>query len=76
MESIVNSLRSEANPRLRLGIAPADGEVPGADWVAFVLAPFAEPEREAVVELIQRAADACECWWRDGAEQTMNLFNS
>ncbi len=32
-------------------------------------------EREAVTELVARAADACECWLAEGHQATMNKFN-
>lgn len=75
MESIVQNLQTEEVSRLRLGVAPLEGEVNGDDLVEFVLAPFDESEEELVVELIERAADACESWWSEGDEPTMNRFN-
>ncbi len=76
MESVVNSLRTEDIARLRLGVAPGDREIAPEDWPDFVLAPFAESERELAGALVDRAADACESWWTVGGERTMNLFNS
>lgn len=75
MESIVQNLRTEEVSRLRLGVAPLDRDVDGDDLVDFVLAPFDESEEEMVVELIDRATDACESWWSEGNEPTMNRFN-
>lgn len=72
LESVVNELRSDRIPRLRLGIAP---EEEPEDLVDFVLAPFAEAEREAVDGMVERAADACESWLTDGVETAMNRFN-
>jgi PTH1 family peptidyl-tRNA hydrolase len=74
MESVIENLRTPAVPRLRLGVA---GEAPlaGLDLVDFVLSPFRPEEREAVSEMVARAADACELWRSAGAEAAMNLFN-
>ena len=75
MESIIQSLRSEEVARMRLGVAPPAGEVAAEDLVDYVLAPFDESEEESVEELIERAADACEFWWTEGNQPTMNRFN-
>jgi len=75
MESVLDSLRTDRVARLRLGIAPADGPPPGEAQVEFVLAPFAEEERETVEAMIRRAADACEVWLEDGSETAMSRFN-
>lgn len=75
LESILENLRTDQVPRLRLGIAGPDGPPRGEDLPEFVLAPFAPEEKEAVDEMVQRAADACEAWIREGAEAAMNRFN-
>lgn len=75
LESILESLRTDQVPRLRLGIAGPDGPPAGEALPEFVLAPFAAEEREAVGEMVRRAADACEAWVREGAEAAMNRFN-
>lgn len=74
LESVIENLRTDQVPRLRLGISP--GEPPrGEDLVDFVLAPFLPGEREAVDAMVTRAADACEVWLREGAEAAMAKFN-
>lgn len=75
MESIVQNLRTDEVPRLRLGVAPVGGEVDGEDLVEFVLEDFDPSEEETVEELIGRAVAACESWWNEGNEATMNRFN-
>jgi PTH1 family peptidyl-tRNA hydrolase len=74
LESIIESLRTSEIPRLRLGVAP-EGGVKYEDLADFVLAPFAAEEREAVEEMIRRAADACEVWVGEGVEAAMRGFN-
>jgi PTH1 family peptidyl-tRNA hydrolase len=74
LESIIENLRTSEIPRLRLGVAP-EGGVQYADLADFVLAPFAPEEREAVEEMIRRAADACEAWIGEGVEAAMRGFN-
>ena len=73
LESIVENLRTDQVARLRLGVAGPPP--PGADLADFVLGPFAAEEREAIEAAILRAADACECWLREGTDVAMNRFN-
>jgi PTH1 family peptidyl-tRNA hydrolase len=75
MESVVESLRSDRVPRLRLGCAGASGPPGGDELVDYVLSPFDEAERETVQEMVARAADACEAWLTDGLDSAMNRYN-
>lgn len=75
IESVIENLRTDQVPRLRLGVSPEGGPPAGEDWPGFVLAPFAAGEREALSAMILRAADACETWLREGADVAMNRFN-
>ncbi|MCZ6508378.1 MAG: aminoacyl-tRNA hydrolase [Acidobacteria bacterium] len=75
MESVINNLRSEAVPRLRLGVGSADGAPAGEDLVEYVLEPFRADEMAEVEALIERAADACGAWLEEEPQQVMNRFN-
>jgi PTH1 family peptidyl-tRNA hydrolase len=75
IESVVDSLRSEEVPRLRLGIAPQGGAESLSDLPSYVLAPFDSGEREAVEALLERAVGAAEAWRLDGIETAMNRWN-
>ncbi len=75
LESVLENLRTDQVPRLRLGVSSEDGPPKGEDLVEFVLAPFPEEERETVDAMVLRAADACEVWLREGAETAMGQFN-
>ena len=75
MESVVESLRSDRVPRLRLGCAGEAGPPGGDELVDYVLSPFDETELEAVEEMVARAADACEAWLADGIDAAMNRYN-
>jgi len=75
LESVLENLRTDQVPRLRLGVAGPAGPPVGEALVDFVLSPFPPEEREAVEAMVRRAADACECWLREGAEAAMNRFN-
>lgn len=75
MESVVQNLRTERVPRLRLGIAPEEVEVAGDELVGYVLEPWRADELPAVEAMVDHAADACESWLADGVEATMNRYN-
>jgi len=75
MESILESLRTEEVPRLRVGVGWEGGPPEGADLVEYVLEPFRADERQTVEETIARAADACESWLQRGVQATMDRFN-
>jgi PTH1 family peptidyl-tRNA hydrolase len=75
LESVLACLRTEAVPRLRLGIAPARGVEAVTDLSAFVLAPFDDDEREAIEGLLERAVEAAETWRDRGLDEAMNRSN-
>lgn len=75
LASVIEHLGHDDFPRLRLGIAPAGEPVPPAEWADFVLTPFAADEREAVSDLVARAADAVICCAELGPEAAASRFN-
>ena len=76
MASVIENLQTETIARLRLGIQPMCGDIPADDLPDFVLSPFDEAEKGLAKSQIDRAADACEHWLREGGSATMNTFNS
>ena len=75
LESILENLGTDRVPRLRLGVAGQAGPPSGDRLVEFVLEPFEDDELDAVEAMIERAADACELWVREGSEAVMQAFN-
>ncbi len=75
LESVIENLRTDQVPRLRLGLSSEAGPPGGEDLVEYVLAPFPKEEQEAVGEMVKRAADACEVWLREGPDAAMQRFN-
>jgi peptidyl-tRNA hydrolase, PTH1 family len=71
MRSVVSSLATDAVPRLRIGISQAS---PG-EATSHVLSEFAEEDRQAVDDLVSRAADAAQAWAINGAAVAMNRYN-
>jgi PTH1 family peptidyl-tRNA hydrolase len=72
MRSVAAGLQTDEVPRLRIGISQAS---PG-DATSHVLSEFTPDEREAVDQLVVRAADASIAWAIDGADVAMNRYNS
>jgi len=81
IESILENLRTDQVARLRIGIgspespAAAGTAVTAAGLVDYVLSPFTPAEEAALAPVVQRAADACEAWLRDGIDAAMSRFN-
>ena len=77
LASIVESLGSQAIPRLRMGIGQplSDGDIAlsDGDIVDYVLSRF--DDDESVEELIERSAQAVVCYIEEGVEAAMNRFN-
>ncbi len=75
MASVIHNLRSEAIPRLRLGVGREGEAWPAGGLVDYVLGPFTPEEKPLVDEMVTRATAACLCWLREGAEAVMRGFN-
>lgn len=74
LRDIERALGSEAYPRLRIGIDPKPPEYDDlADWV---LGKFTGEQLARLGPAIQRAAEAAECFVRDGLTTAMNRFNT
>ncbi len=72
LRDVIRALGTERVPRLRLGIGPLP---PGVDASTFVLSRFLPEERPVVEEMVQRAADCVETWWRYGINRAMTTYN-
>ncbi len=74
LKSIIYQLRSDAFPRIKLGVgAKPHPDYNLADWV---LGKFPEKERPAVGEAVDRACEAAELIVADKIDEAMNRFNS
>ncbi len=73
LRDIERALATNQYPRLRIGIDPAPPRVPGRDYV---LGRFTEDQRMRIDPAVDRAAQAIECWMRNGIESAMNRFNA
>ena len=71
MSDIIRCLSTENVARVRVGI----GRVHGSQSSAHVLSKFDARDRAEVATSITTAADAVECWLREGVTPAMNRFN-
>jgi PTH1 family peptidyl-tRNA hydrolase len=72
LADIIRRLGSEEFSRLRVGIGPVPERWDAAD---FVLGRFGPSDRTIIDETIQHAAEAAECWAKNGIQPAMNQFN-
>ena len=72
LRSLIETMGTEEFPRVRVGIRR--GELPD-DLAEYVLSEFPEEDVLVVQEVVGRAAEAVECFLRDGPAAAMNRFN-
>ena len=73
LKSIIAVLGTEQFARLRIGVGRGD---PRRDLADHVLSAVAPELRAILDEAVVKAADAVECFARDGIEKTMQVFNA
>jgi PTH1 family peptidyl-tRNA hydrolase len=72
MKSVIQQLGTEKFPRLRLGV----GRPPGVKAAAnYVLKDLRGEDLEIIDVTLDKAADAVECWVKEGLVTAMNRFN-
>lgn len=72
LKSIIEKLGTQDFPRLRLGIAP---DHPVNDASDFVLSDFPKKDRDALAQIVARAADAVEAVLTTGIADAMSKYN-
>ena len=73
LKSIIQSLATQAFPRMRVGVGRGDSQ---RDLSDHVLGRFGADERDTVSAAVLRAADATEMFLSEGIERVMNAFNA
>jgi peptidyl-tRNA hydrolase, PTH1 family len=71
--SIIEVLGTEEFPRLRIGVGGGEA---GADVAQHVLKRFSRDVLDAIDKTLDLAADAVECFIRDGFDTAMNRYNT
>ena len=73
LKNIIYLTGSDQFPRLKIGVgAKPHPDYDMADWV---LGKFVGPDKTAMDEATLRAAQAVECYLKDGPQKAMNQFN-
>jgi PTH1 family peptidyl-tRNA hydrolase len=73
LKSIIQHLGADQFPRVKVGV----GEKPHPDYdmADWVLGKFQGEDKKVMDEAVKRAADAVECYLKDGPQKAMNRFN-
>ncbi|MFH1782041.1 MAG: aminoacyl-tRNA hydrolase [Candidatus Omnitrophota bacterium] len=72
LRSIIDCLGTDEFSRIRVGIK---GNKEISNYPRYVLNRFTKKEQIILPDIIKRTASACECWVKEGVEETMNTFN-
>jgi len=72
MNSIIKQLGTEEFPRIRMGIGRPPGKMNSVD---FILNKFKSFENKDLDLILDKCADAVECFIENGIETTMNRYN-
>lgn len=74
LKNIIALLGTDQFPRIRLGVgAPPHPDYDMVDWV---LAAFKGQDAADMEKVAEKAADAVECYIKEGADRAMNKFNT
>ncbi len=74
LKNIIALLGTDQFPRVRLGVgAPPHPDYDMVDWV---LAAFKGQDAADMEKVAEKAADAVECYIKEGADRAMNKFNT
>ncbi|MCS6789771.1 MAG: aminoacyl-tRNA hydrolase [Bacteroidia bacterium] len=72
LQHIIETLKSTAFPRLRVGI---DKNFPMGKQVEYVLSPFTAQEEKHLEQVLSQAAQALITWGIEGIDRAASLFN-
>ena len=76
LESAIESMQTEAIPRLRLGIGAPPPGLGDEGLAEYVLSEFLAEEAPVVAEMVERAARAVNEWLTSGIDSAMNFANA
>jgi PTH1 family peptidyl-tRNA hydrolase len=78
LKSVISELDDKAFLRIRVGIAPVDGEgnaIRPADTASYVLKEFSKADLDKILALAPAIKNAIKTWMGFGKEVAMNKFN-
>ena len=73
LKSIIQHLGSDQFPRLKVGVGGKPH--PDYDMADWVLGKLQGEDKKVMDEAVKRAADAIECFLKDGPQKAMNRYN-
>ena len=73
LKSIIRHLGTDQFPRLKVGVGGKPH--PDYDMADWVLGRLQGEDKKVMDQAVKRAADAVECFLRDGPQKAMNQFN-
>ena len=73
LKNIILHLGTEGFPRLKIGVGGKPH--PDYDMADWVLSKFTGEDKKLIDAAIERAADAVECFLREGVDKAMGKFN-
>ena len=73
LKSVIQHLGSDQFPRLKVGVGGKPH--PDYDMADWVLGKLQGEDKKVMDEAVKRAADAIECFLKDGPQKAMNQFN-
>lgn len=73
LKSVIQHLGTDQFPRLKVGVGGKPH--PDYDMADWVLGKFQGEDKKVMDDAVTRAADAVECFLRDGPQKAMNRFN-
>ena len=73
LKSIIQHLGTDQFPRLKVGVGGKPH--PDYDMADWVLGKLRGEDKKVLDEAVKRAADAVECFLREGPQRAMNRFN-
>ena len=73
LKSIIQHLGTDQFPRLKVGVGGKPH--PDYDMADWVLGTIQGEDKKVMDEAVKRAADAVECFLKDGPQRAMNRFN-
>ena len=73
LKSIIQHLGTDQFPRLKVGVGGKPH--PDYDMADWVLGRLQGEDKKVMDQAVKRAADAVECFLRDGPQKAMNQFN-
>ena len=73
LKNIIQHLGTDQFPRVKVGVGQKPH--PDYDMADWVLGKFQGEDKKAIDAAVARAADAVECYLKEGATKAMNRFN-